>query len=72
MKYFINPIGIDDNALTFFTSWKGVIVIAIFLMLLGITIHVAKRDRDIKKLIPMILVDCLVLVLAIVILTFLA
>ena len=43
MKYFINPIGIDDNALTFFTSWKGVIVIAIFLMLLGMAKKIAEN-----------------------------
>ena len=71
-KYFLNPIGIDDNALTFIASLKGIIVIVVFLILLGITVHVAKRDKEIKKLIPLIIADCLVMAFVIVILTFLS
>ena len=69
MKYLLNPIGVDDNIFTFFTSLRGIIVIVVFLILCGITVHMSKRDKDIKKLIPLIIADCLVLAFVIVVLT---
>ena len=68
MKYFLNPIAMSDAEKAQIFFMKAAIVLPIFLILLGITIHVAKKDRSIKKLIPLIIADCLVMALVIAIL----
>lgn len=68
MKFFLNPIGLSEYEITFFTIIKAIIFTFVFLILLCITIHKAKKERDIKQIVPLIVADCLVLAFGVVIL----
>lgn len=71
MKYFLNPIVMSDAEKVQIFFMKAAIVLPIFLILLGITIHVAKKERNIKKLIPLIIGDFLIIAFVIVIMAIL-
>lgn len=68
MKFFLNPIGLSEYEITFFTIIKAIIFTFVLLILLCITIHKAKKERDIKQIVPLIVADCLMLALVVVIL----
>lgn len=71
MKYFLNPIVMSDAEKAQIFFMKAAIVLPIFLILLGITIRVSKKERNIKKLIPLIIGDFLIIAFVIVIMAIL-
>ena len=68
MNFFLNPIGVTAEQKRFISMFRAAIITVVFVILLSITVHMAKKDRSIKKLIPLIIADCLVMALVIAIL----
>ena len=75
MKYFLNPVSMSKEGRGFVNALCATILFVVFVILLCITVHTVKRYRNDedeklkrKKIISLIIADCLVLLFVIVVL----
>ena len=78
MRYFLNPISVSDEDRAFIFFLNATIVFVVFIILLAITVHIVKKNKNVenesgerkkhKDLVSLIIADCLILFFVIVVL----